>query len=127
MKSKAKKISTNTKKVRAVRSVYNELLVKKEHLFGELTEIEEAYNSLSSTAKTESEWMNGLPITSMADLVKFESSKLIGNLQALRERSKLKKSSVIKVKEIKDLELELKLAKIDVLIAKSNALMEKID
>lgn len=126
MAKKARKIALNSKEIRSIKKELNSLNFSKNDLLDDLQAVENRYNSLSSLAQTEDEWFYSLPINSLKDLSSFSKSSLNMSLKSLKERSLLRKSSKEMIESIKKVELEINLKKIDLLAAKVNTLLNKI-
>lgn len=131
-KNKKKKVSKITfGRVPEVKNKQNHL----KDLLDQRFEIEECienivddYNSLSATDENADSWLERLPINSLSELQNFAAGKKKeSNLEILRLRSQLRKDKDKQFESLKKVDDLIYIGEIDILMAKLNHLIKKID
>lgn len=116
-------------KIKEIKSKLKLLKNQKIEVISNLVGIENKFNILSSDTRTVDDWINSLSIEGLNDCdkvsVKDEDGLYKSRLGDLKKRTILRKSSIKALDALDKINSEIKLTKIDLLVAKVNSTLEK--
>lgn len=111
--------------IKEIKSKLKLLKNQKIKILSDLVGIEDKFNILSSDIKTADDWIYGLSIEGLKDCdkvsIKDEDGIYRSRLGDFKKRNILRKSSVKSLDELDKINSEIKLTKIDLLVAKVNS------
>lgn len=126
---KPKKVNLfDSKKVSDQQEKLKELQKERKIIELKIKSIIDTYNSKSANDKDAERFLDRLPLESLKELQEFLSGKKKdSNLGILRLRAKLRKERNLKIEELSKLDEKISESQIDLLLAKIDCVMDKIE
>ena len=126
---KSKKINLfDSVQVASEQEKLKELQKDRKAIESKIKNIIDTYNSKSANDKDAERFLDRLPLESLKELQEFLSGKKKdSNLDILKLRAKLRKERNIKIEELNKLDEKISESQIDLLLAKIDCVMNKIE